>query len=370
MKILYLVDVDLDQISGVASKVLMQAKEWTKENHEVYLLSIVSLSFFNLDGKRISMSKIQRKTKGKLSFIINAYKSSILLKFLISDLEFDIVYMRYKIYDPFFKYAVKNKPVIAEMNTVYETETRIRSLASYIYYRIFKSLSFRTIEGFICVSNEINLLTLNSSYKSIVLANGINTSLFSIKKKLKNTTPKLLFMGSPNQAWHGIDKILILASKLINCEFHIVGPNKQELQSYGEIPDNIIIHGYCDSTYLDKLIPQCDIGISTLALHRKNMHEASPLKSREYLAYGLPIIYAYNDTDIENNVPFALKIKNSENNIQDDFERIQKFIYEVFNNENIRKMSRQFAESTLDLQKKEFLRLQFMKEIILKNKTI
>jgi len=40
------------------------------------------------------------------------------------------------------------------------------------------------------------------------------------------------------------------------------------------------------------------MGLSTLGLFLKNMDEACPLKSREYISLGLPFIYGYKDQDI------------------------------------------------------------------------
>jgi hypothetical protein len=40
------------------------------------------------------------------------------------------------------------------------------------------------------------------------------------------------------------------------------------------------------------------------------MSEASPLKSREYLALGLPVIGAYEDTDIPPDDPVYLQLPN------------------------------------------------------------
>jgi len=358
MKILYLVDVDLDRISGVSSKVLMQVKAWEKEGHKVYLLSIFSLSFFNIDGKRLTKSIIKRKTDGKLSFIINVYKSSILLKSLISDVEFDVVYMRYKIYDFFFKSAVKNKPIIAEMNTVYERETKVRSYVSYIYYMLFKSLSFRTIDGFVCISNEIKKITLQNKYESIVLANGIDIKSYIPKRKQNNKRPMLVFIGSPNQVWHGVDKIIFLSSKLQQYDFHIIGMN-------GINTDNLVYHGYLSTEEFLPILNKADIGIGSLAMHRLGLDEASPLKSRLYLSYGLPIIYAYEDTDIKNDFSFTLKLSNKEDNIKNNINSIEKFVNSVFNNQNIQNEAKEFAKSILDVEKKEKKRLQFMQNILL-----
>ena len=361
MKILYIVDTDIDQISGVASKVCMQAKIWEEEGNEVIILSAYSLSFFNLDGKRLSDAKIQRRNKGKLSFLINAYKSSIFLKFLIKEIDFDVVYTRYKIYDPFFKSAVKHKPIIAEMNTVLETETKLRSLILYMYYSFFKKISFSTIEGFVCVSKEINIQTFKNKYKSVIIANGIDVNNFILENSRKNVKPKLVFIGTPGQIWQGFDKVVYLSSKLKSFDFHIIGRS-------GDNTNNLFYHGYLSQKESISILKTADVGICTLALHRKSMKEASPLKSRQYLALGLPIVYAYDDTDINQEYDFALKLPNTEENVKNNIAEIQNFVNNVFNNDSIRSLAKKFAKLHLDAKGKEIKRLQFMQQILSDNK--
>ena len=59
---------------------------------------------------------------------------------------------------------------------------------------------------------------------------------------------------------------------------------------------------------------KADIGVGTLALHRKNMQEASPLKIAEYVFWGLPVITAYNDVNLKG-LDFNLELDNKEDNI-------------------------------------------------------
>ena len=90
------------------------------------------------------------------------------------------------------------------------------------------------------------------------------------------------------------------------------------------------------------------------------MREASPLKTTEYLSCGLPIIYAYEDTDLQDIEKFALRM--DEDNI--DLSKIKVFVDSVFNNNNINILARKFAEENLDIRIKEQKRLEFFKEIM------
>ena len=78
----------------------------------------------------------------------------------------------------------------------------------------------------------------------------------------------IIFVGSPDQPWHGLDKILRLAELFPQYIFHIVVKNFScELANIVTYPDGL----YGDE--LNDLYLQCDIGIGSLSLHHKNMNE-------------------------------------------------------------------------------------------------
>lgn len=57
------------------------------------------------------------------------------------------------------------------------------------------------------------------------------------------------------------------------------------------------------------------MAVSSLALHRDGLNEASPLKTREYLVAGVPVLTAYRDTDFLRGAPFLLQLPNVEDNV-------------------------------------------------------
>ena len=75
------------------------------------------------------------------------------------------------------------------------------------------------------------------------------------------------------------------------------------------------------------MLASADVGIGTLGLHRKSMDEASPLKVREYLAVGLPVLYGYRDPDADDLQPFVLKVANTPTNVVDELDRIDGFVH-------------------------------------------
>ena len=96
-------------------------------------------------------------------------------------------------------------------------------------------------------------------------------------------------------------------------------------------------------------------------MHRVNLTEGSPLKSREYLAYGLPMVLAYKDTDLDDlNVEFLLKIPNTEDNILTHGKLIRDFAYKMRG----KRVDREIIAPLIDTKVKEEKRLAFFKEIL------
>ena len=99
----------------------------------------------------------------------------------------------------------------------------------------------------------------------------------------------------------------------------------------------------------------------TLALHRKDMDEACTLKEREALAYGLPVILAYHDSDLsEVTLDTILKIPNTENNVIENYERIRKFAYDMLG----RRVDIEKVYPYFDQREKEQSRLEFFQKIL------
>jgi hypothetical protein len=93
------------------------------------------------------------------------------------------------------------------------------------------------------------------------------------------------------------------------------------------------------------------------------MDEASPLKSRQYLAHGVPFISAYADTDITAS-DFQLQLPNADNNITPNLDRIERFVAQAFRNKDLRYRARRFAEEKLDISVKETERLNFICSVV------
>lgn len=354
MTISYLIDYDLDDNSGVIQKIKQQSSQWKEKGHMVYFVSTKTMSIYSIDSNIIFEKKPLDIKYGRFGTAVKLLYSSYNIYSLLEKIEFDLIYMRYRLYMPFMSKVLKKYKVIMEINSDDTVEYKLHSKLTDIYNRATRDFFLKDIDAFVSVSHELKEKFLYLDRPIEVIANGINVEVCKIEDK-NNKVPTLVFIGSPNQSWHGLDKIVKMAEHFKEYLFYIIGTE-------GKDGNNIKYCGYLSKEESRKIISQCDIGISTLSLYKKYLTEASPLKSRQYLACGLPLIYAYRDTDIPNDVNFGLKLENSEGNL--DYQRMELFIQKVFKNKDVAIEAKKFAEETLDYAKKENLRLHFFQEML------
>jgi len=212
------------------------------------------------------------------------------------------------------------------------------------------------INSIVTVTNEIARYQSKKGCKNVIVStNGIDVSSFILKEIIKPKEPlTLLFLkGTTSIAeWNGINRLIEGIDKLETPEKKI----KLVICGHyinGEIPHrNYIEHkGYLNKEELNGLFNEVDLGISTLALHKKNLNEASVLKSREYVARGLPFIYAYIDPDLNDEAKaFSLEFPNDDSAI--DMQKVIDFAKKIALDTDHPQKMRKYAEEHLDYEVK------------------
>lgn len=354
MKIAYLIELELStpNASGIIRKIYDQTQEWIERNHEVKLFFISAAAPYNpelLNGREYEI--IPPKKFKDVFFDLNYIFKNI------DSFNPDVVYTRlgsvnlpshFRIY---LKY-----PTIMEVNSddIVERKLSMRK-TKFIYYLLSRSIAIRLASGIVCVSYELARKFNNISKKVITIPNSINLSRIKPVPPADNKEPVLVFIGTKGKIWHGIDKIIKMAQAFPEWNFEIIGDIKPEVS---EIPNNVRLHGYQEGKEYEKILSKCDIGIGTLALHRINVYEISPLKTLEYLAYGLPVIIGYKDPNFINGADFILELPNKESNIEESIEKIKAFV-EKWKGKRI---NRKYIKH-IDIKQREKERLAFFQKI-------
>ena len=250
-------------------------------------------------------------------------------------------------------------PVVVEVNGDDTKEIRFASRTSHLYNLASRRRVLSPASGIACVTRELARSASFAAFSAprLVIGNGITLADIPHRATASdNPSPRLFFIGSSDWEWHGIDKILLLARLRPDWRFDIVGGASMRGP---EVPSNVQCRGQLLHGDYMELLHGSDVAVSTLALHRKGMEEASPLKTREYLAAGVPTMTAYQDTDFPRGAPFLLQLPNVEDNVLPHLEKIDEFV-QGMRGVNVQRSS----IAHLDWSAKEARRLAFMRSFV------
>ncbi len=306
MKIAYIINHDITTNDGITKKILGQKSEWEKLGNSVKIFCTMPKKGNSILDANQYISKKPFRLRFKLQEI------------LLLDIEKfspDIVYFRYNTWSRTLSKILDRYKVVTELNTydlgefwaMFKSEKTLKSLLRYLAYKLLRNRVLNRVSGIIGVTKEIAYHPSNLQFNkpTIFIPNGINLDVFRTLKvtSIKSSKIGLFFIGSPGALWHGVDIIEKMAEKMPEYDFHIVGME-------GSSTQNLFWHGYLQKNEYIEILKKCHFCIGTLALYRNGMKEASPLKVREYLAYGYPVVLGYDDTAfIDESLPnWMLKI--------------------------------------------------------------
>lgn len=351
MKIAY-VTFEVPSINkGSGRKIHGQACYWQSAGHEVqhFVLSPRPATFqqtgvecqFLVDEIRVNATFSAVQANSRLRKALQAWRP-------------DVVYVRQMLWWPGAVSALGGFPLVMEVNSLSAQEYRHSSRAKYLYYLATQRQFPQACQGIVAVSEEIAASLPAVECPVRVIANGYDFSSAVPKSRAFSQRPQLVFVGSPRQYWNGDDKLVELAGYMPECDFHIVRPGLP-----GGVSGNVRTYDGLYGADLSRLYASMDVGFSTLALHRKEMEEASPLKSREYLAHGLPVIGAYRDTDFSED-DFFLQLSNEENNLIPSLDRIRDFLQYWRG----RRLDVESVRARIDFSTKENQRLAFFAQVL------
>lgn len=167
--------------------------------------------------------------------------------------------------------------------------------------RFWRGKLKKYIDRIVTLSDDVEIFEI----KTIHMENGVDLSQLPVKRQ--NATNCInLCCAAQFAAWHGIDRILMgLAEyerspgekRAVHLYLAGEGPQSAKLKSITEtygLQNVVTFCGQLNKQQLyEQLYDRCDIGVECLGNFRHGpQFVSSSLKSREYLAAGLPIIYA------------------------------------------------------------------------------
>lgn len=282
----------------------------------------------------------------------------------------DAVYIRYTFFDfQLLKFCAKIKrkwpkiKIIIELPTYpYDKEYSLKSIKTIrdFTYRKFMHLF---IDRYATYSND----TVIFKTKTIKIMNGID-----FDNVLQKSASDNLLKGNDIEMccvanfafWHGLDRIVNglveyysePKDRIINL--HMVGNSNDTSEQLKELLKNtnaekhVIWEGSLNGASLDNIYNKCNLAIECLGIFRKDIHLSSSLKSREYLAKGLPFIFSGKVDIIPNDFPFCKEFPEVETSIPMD--EVVAFFDDVYGNmreKEVNKYLREFAIDKCSIEK-------------------
>lgn len=321
MRIAYFAHVNSARRSGVLHKVAGQIDQWRVAGHDVRAF-VLTRDEDDVWPERVGDAHVRRYA-GPLSRI----KALIRLVEALRAFHPDLVYLRWDLFYPPMLRFPRRTPLVVEVNTDDVAESAIGSRIRSTYNRLTRGLLLGRAQALVFVTSELSakpsFARFNAPHR--VVTNGIDLAAYPSLPAVESRTPRLAFVGTAGQPWHGLDKLVELAYRRPDWRFDIIGMTTDAWATQAP-PPNVAWHGALDRAQVVEVLATADVGVGTLALHRKSMAEACPLKVREYLAVGLPILYGYSDPDADDLGHYALRIGNTETNVIDALDAIDDFV--------------------------------------------
>jgi len=353
MKIAYLIHLDVSKKSGLVKKIERHIRCWQREGHEIHLfvLSKNTSIWEGISDIPVTILKATRKT---------ILMKACLLFRSIRQWHPDLIYHRFEVYYPGLKRLMMLFPTVLELNSDDLSEFKVTNpWYVYLYHLITRELVLKSAAGLVFLTKEVaDRNRLGKPFE--IIGDSIDLSQFhQIPAPDNGNSANAVVIASSAKPWHGLDKIIWLAKNFQKWRFDIIGLTASDLG--GELAANVTAHGFLDQSCYEKIMSKADVAFAGLAMHRINMNETTPLKVREYLAYGIPTIIGFKDTDFPEPEPFLLELPNTEDNVTRNAVRIEQF---VKNWQGKRVPHEQIAH--LDAMVKEKKRTAFLKKVLRK----
>lgn len=362
-----------DNKSGVNKKILSQIEQFSRNGVDIEGISLCEYNESSTPHplvKQIHVPGILRTTTIFQKLKRDYYFLEAIQDIITSSNEDDVIYLRHRF--PFLKFfRILRMPrlckVVLEFQTIEPIEARLTGKYWYIILEILYGRAIRTCtDAFVGVTDEITQYQLsrikNGTKPHITIGNGFDVSSAPLRTAPEYNEEELcLLCVATVSRWHGLDRLLRGISMYkgeTNLTLHIVGDG-DELQYLRElsveltIQEKVIFHDFAIGETLDKHFNRCHIGIGSLGIHRKGLHETSELKAREYCSRGIPYVNAAVDNDYPPDFRYILRLPPDESpvNIEDIISFAKNALADPSHPQQMRRYAQEHLDWAVKIQK-------------------
>ena len=272
-----------------------------------------------------------------------------------------MVILRYPAADPSGPGLVSRLPVVTEHHswTLAEMASYESSRVSFgarqmkrVRHRMelkYGEAILRNSRGLIAVTDEIRqheLERANGLVPSLTVPNGIEVEgvVRTGFVPFSGNELHIAFVAANLRPWHGLDRLatgLRHYEGLVPVSLHLIGdiPASSEIDVRTQWVTTTF-HGTLQGKQLDNVLSRVNLAFGSLGVHRKQMREACNLKTREYMARGLPFVISHDDPDLRRSQsePFFMRLSADDTAV--DIARVVDFARSVADDQGPSMLSR------------------------------
>ncbi|MDY5007494.1 glycosyltransferase [Candidatus Allofournierella merdipullorum] len=317
------------QACGVSQKVFTQARAFVKLGYQtdVVMRSGNTFLLYHFPSEENEQWEMQvSKMWPQRKFFYKDVEEKLDLS------SYDAFYIRYQLCDYYFwkllrtiKRTKKNAAkVVSEIPTFpYADECKgsRKKEVLYLQDQLFAPRLKRCIDRFVIYGDQQQIYGI----PTICTQNGVDVDAYPVRCGVTPEPGVIRLVGIASAtAAHGYDRLLRGIAEYKNaypdgCKFKvcIIGDGAKlaaykELVREEDLEKEVFFAGRQPKSKLYEFLQNSDIGINALGDYRIGLNTTSSLKSREYLAYGLPFISASNVSGVAPDFPWILKVPNED----------------------------------------------------------
>ena len=198
---------------------------------------------------------------------------------------------------------------------------------------------------------------------AIWFVNGVNLKNITCRKNIHHEGEIHVICVSTFEFWHGYDRLFeglaqyyTQQDRRFDIYIHVVGDGLQRHKYENivlekELSNYVKFYGMLYGDELDKVYDKCELACASLGLHRIGVEVGSFLKTREYLAKGMPMLLGCKIDVLDDDYKYSYRFPANDEAI--DFNEVINFYKKVYcGNESRQEVIdniRRFAENTVDL---------------------
>lgn len=348
-KLLYITRYSIHQDFNLKAKFDGQLNAFRNLGFDTYFIGFDQRYFYLVNGDK-------KTIVGKTHFGIPSYLHTAFYNDLhkaaikaINLVGFDFVYWRAA---PIWKSSCKLGKVIKDngASLIYEIPTfstnreadmsLLRKLYTLFTKRKSDKFNERYVDYYVVIGEEAG--GVYNGKPAINIENGVDVNSLKARSPKKDDDEIHILALASMCYWHGYDRLIKSLSQYNGKQkviIHMVGGNDggclgewKQLASDLKLNDKVIFHNSMFGKQLDDIVDLCDLGAASLG--RKDFKFISELKTREYIARGLPFIMAVDDM-VLSKLEQKYWIKISNDDAIPDMSKIIEFALEMRNKENL-----------------------------------